>query len=88
MSLTPLDIQHKEFESKFKGYSKDEVDDFLDLIKKNYEQVLKENKDLEHKRVILTILKYGGEALAMGLLFIAGIYMGRADIKIPIGRSL
>lgn len=47
MSLTPLDIQHKEFESKFKGYSKDEVDDFLDLIKKNYEQVLKENKDLE-----------------------------------------
>ncbi len=49
MSLTPLDIQHKEFESKFKGYSKDEVDDFLDLIKKNYEQVLKENKDLEKK---------------------------------------
>lgn len=47
MSLTPLDIQHKEFESKFKGYSKDEVDDFLDLIKKSYEQVLKENKDLE-----------------------------------------
>ncbi|AZP05100.1 DivIVA domain-containing protein [Jeotgalibaca ciconiae] len=47
MALTPLDIQHKEFTPKFKGYDKDEVDDFLDLLKKDYEQIIKEHKDSE-----------------------------------------
>lgn len=43
----------------------------------------KENKDTEHKNIVLTILKYGGEALMMGLIFTAGIFIGKADVKLP-----
>ena len=47
MTLTPLDIQHKEFAVKMKGYDKEQVNDFLDTITKSYEEVLRENKDLQ-----------------------------------------
>ncbi|CZQ94804.1 diviva protein [Trichococcus palustris] len=47
MTLTPLDIQHKEFTVKMKGYDKEQVNDFLDTITKSYEEVLRENKDLQ-----------------------------------------
>lgn len=50
MALTPLDIQHKEFPVKLKGYDKEQVNDFLDTITKSYEEVLRENKDL-HKQL-------------------------------------
>ena len=44
----------------------------------------KEHKDTEHKEMILSILKYGGEALAIGLIITAGIFIGKADIKLPL----
>ena len=34
--------------------------------------------------MILSILKYGGEALAIGLIITAGIFIGKADIKLPL----
>lgn len=43
----------------------------------------KENKDTEHKNLVLTILKYGGQALMLGLTITAGIFIGKADIKLP-----
>lgn len=43
----------------------------------------KEHKDTEHKNNILTILKYSGEALMIGLIITAGIFIGKADIKFP-----
>ena len=43
----------------------------------------KEHKDTEHKNIVLTILKYGGEALMIGLIITAGIFIGKADIKFP-----
>lgn len=47
MALTPLDIQNKSFSSKLKGYNQDEVDDFLDLIVRDYEDTLSKNRELE-----------------------------------------
>lgn len=47
MALTPLDIQNKSFSTKFKGYNQDEVDDFLDLVVRDYEDVLSKNRELE-----------------------------------------
>lgn len=47
MAITPLDIQHKEFDVKMRGYDKDQVDDFLDLIKHEFEQLMKDQKDLD-----------------------------------------
>ena len=30
--LTPIDIQKKEFEIKFRGYDSSDVDNFLDML--------------------------------------------------------
>lgn len=41
--LTPLDIQNKEFSREFRGYSMQEVDEFLNLVIDGYERLYKEN---------------------------------------------
>lgn len=48
--LTPLDIHNKEFKRAFRGYSEEEVDEFLDRIIKDYEQLYREN--IEFKETI------------------------------------
>ncbi|MEN6413643.1 MAG: DivIVA domain-containing protein [Veillonellales bacterium] len=45
--LTPLDIHNKEFKRSFRGYSEEEVDDFLDQVIKDYEQLYRENIELK-----------------------------------------
>ncbi len=52
--LRPIDIQNKEFEKKIKGYSCDEVDDFLDVVIQDYEMLCKENQSLRNKIGLLT----------------------------------
>ncbi len=47
MALTPLDIQNKSFPVKMRGYEKDEVDDFLDLIVRDYEDAVQKNRELQ-----------------------------------------
>lgn len=49
MPLTPLDIHNKEFGKGFRGYNEDEVNEFLDQIIKDYEAVIRQNKELEEK---------------------------------------
>ncbi|MDQ0177645.1 DivIVA domain-containing protein [Bacillus chungangensis] len=49
MTLTPLDIHNKEFSKGFRGYDEDEVNEFLDQIIKDYEQIIREKKELEEK---------------------------------------
>ncbi|KRN88954.1 DivIVA domain-containing protein [Ligilactobacillus ceti] len=46
MAITPLDIHNKEFDTKLRGYDKDQVNEFLDKIMKDYELVLKEKDRL------------------------------------------
>ena len=50
MAITPNDIHNKDFSTKFKGFDPEEVNDFLDDVKKELEQLIRDNKDLE-KRV-------------------------------------
>ncbi|MCC2687181.1 MAG: divIVA [Paenibacillaceae bacterium] len=47
MPLTPLDIHNKEFGRSFRGYDEDQVNEFLDQIIKDYEALIRENKDLQ-----------------------------------------
>ena len=47
MALTPLDIQNKNFSTKMRGYNHDEVDDFLDMIVRDYEDSIAKNRELE-----------------------------------------
>lgn len=47
--LTPQDILNKDFPRERKGYSRQAVDEFLDLVIQNYEEVLEENKRLKEE---------------------------------------
>ena len=49
MAIKPIDITNKSFNSKFKGYDKDEVDDFLDQIALDVEKLVSENREFEKK---------------------------------------
>ncbi|GAE91715.1 cell division initiation protein DivIVA [Gracilibacillus boraciitolerans JCM 21714] len=49
MPLTPLDIHNKEFARGFRGYDEDDVNEFLDQVIKDYEIVIRENKELKDK---------------------------------------
>ena len=67
--IAPLDIENKKFtRQKIKGYSTDEVDEFLDELTVDYEKLYKESKenkelieklqeDLEHYKRIETTLQ-------------------------------
>ncbi|MBD2846274.1 DivIVA domain-containing protein [Paenibacillus sp. IB182496] len=53
MPLTPLDIHNKEFGRRLRGYDEDEVNEFLDQVIKDYEAIIRENKELQNQ--ILTL---------------------------------
>ena len=39
MKLTPTDINNKEFKKGIRGYSVEEVDEFLDEVVESYEEL-------------------------------------------------
>lgn len=45
--LTPLDIHNKEFAKVFRGYSEDQVDEFLDLVVAEFERLIRVNEELQ-----------------------------------------
>ncbi|MBN2983395.1 MULTISPECIES: DivIVA domain-containing protein [Cohnella] len=49
MPLTPLDIHNKEFGRRLRGYDEDEVNEFLDQVIKDYEALIRENKELQNQ---------------------------------------
>jgi cell division initiation protein len=49
MRITPLDIQQKQFPMKFRGFEVDEVYSFLELIREEMEELLRENASLKEQ---------------------------------------
>jgi cell division initiation protein len=49
MPLSPLDIHNKEFGRRLRGYDEDEVNEFLDQVIKDYEALIRENKELQNQ---------------------------------------
>ena len=47
--ITPMDIENKEFKKGFRGYNEEEVDEFLDIVKEDFENLHRENLDLKEK---------------------------------------
>lgn len=47
MVLSPVEIQDKEFDSKFRGYDRDQVDSFLKQAAQDYNLALQKNAQLE-----------------------------------------
>lgn len=54
MPLSPLDIHNKEFTRGFRGYAEDEVNEFLDQVRKDYEIILRDKKELENQVQAMT----------------------------------
>jgi DivIVA domain-containing protein len=54
--LTPMEIFNKDFKQSMRGYDVNEVNEFLDLVIRNYEEILKENEYL--KEQLTTSKKY------------------------------
>jgi cell division initiation protein len=49
MRITPLDIQQKQFPVKFRGFDDEEVDSFLELVREEMEELLRENGSLKEE---------------------------------------
>jgi len=53
MRITPLDIQQKQFSTKFRGFDMGEVDSFLELVREEMEELLRENAKLREEVKLL-----------------------------------
>lgn len=49
MALTALEIKDKRFYVKFRGYDAKEVEEFQDIVYRDYEKLVRENHELETK---------------------------------------
>ncbi|HFI0621577.1 DivIVA domain-containing protein [Streptococcus suis] len=47
MALTALELKDKTFSTRFRGYDGDEVDDFLDIVTRDYEELIRKNHEQE-----------------------------------------
>lgn len=47
--LRPIDIHHMEFKQVFRGYNKEQVDDFLSKIVSEYESLYQQNQELRDR---------------------------------------
>ncbi len=52
--LSPQDIKTKTFTRSIRGYNPDEVDKYIDLLCEKYEEIFRENRELEYKVKTLT----------------------------------
>lgn len=49
MAITALDIKDKTFKLKFRGYSEEEVNEFLDIVVEDYEKLTRQNREQDAK---------------------------------------
>lgn len=82
MKLTPLDIHHKEFRNALRGYSPEEVDDFLDEVADEFERLFKENIDLNEKLEVAAarVREYGALEHTLQATLVSA-QMSAEDIK-------
>lgn len=53
MPLTPLEIHNKEFGTRMRGYDQDEVNEFLDQVIRDYELLIRQNKEVNDELEIV-----------------------------------
>ena len=49
MTITSLEIKDKTFSTKFRGFDPEEVDEFLDIVVRDYETLVRSNYDKEQQ---------------------------------------
>ena len=45
MPITSLEIKDKTFNTRFRGFDQEEVDEFLDIVVRDYEDLVRSNHD-------------------------------------------
>jgi len=60
MRITPLDIQQKQFKTRFRGFDMEDVDSFLEIVREEMEELLRDNANLreESKRYEKQLKEY------------------------------
>ncbi|MGT2731108.1 DivIVA domain-containing protein [Streptococcus oralis] len=62
MPITSLEIKDKTFSTKFRGFDPEEVDEFLDIVVRDYEDLVRNNHEMErHIRSLEERLSYFDE---------------------------
>ena len=58
MPITSLEIKDKSFSTKFRGFDPEEVDEFLDIVVRDYETLVRSNHDKEQQiqKIVCLIL--------------------------------
>ena len=51
--ITPMDIHNKTFSGQIRGYSKDEVNAFLEELASDYEKIYREHRAMEEEMDII-----------------------------------
>ena len=59
MTLNSLDVQNKTFNPQFRGFSKHEVDEFLDIVVRDYDEFAQTIKDQERELKALRERPFG-----------------------------
>jgi len=49
MRITPLDIQNKQFPVRFRGFDMQDVSDFMEMLREEMEELLRENASLKEQ---------------------------------------
>lgn len=49
MKITPMEIKQASFKTRMRGYDKQEVDSFMDLLSEEFEAIIKENNSLKER---------------------------------------
>lgn len=49
MNITPIDIQQAGFKVRLRGYDRQEVDSFLDMLTEDFETLIKQNTSMKEK---------------------------------------
>ena len=57
--ITPMDIHNKTFSGQIRGYSKDEVNAFLEELASDYEKIYREHRAMEEEMDIIQLRKDG-----------------------------
>lgn len=58
MKITPLDIQQQQFTVRFRGFDQRDVESFLELVRNEFEELIRENNSLKDE------LRRKGEQIA------------------------
>ena len=80
MTLNSLDVQNKTFNPQFRGFSKHEVDEFLDIVVRDYDEFAQTIKDQERElKALRERVKYFDDMKYEDIAEVLDVAVGNAE---------